>query len=58
MLHLNEVAGHGFGHGLNKPKSLCALQQPNLDWFSHYIWNEPIPKDSPVYGTSELEPTR
>ena len=45
----------GFGHGINKPKSLLALQQANLDWFNFYIWNEPIPKDSPLYGTSELE---
>ena len=45
----------GFGHGINKPKSQRALQQANLDWFNHYIWNEPIPPDSPVYGTSELE---
>jgi len=45
----------GFGHGVNKPKSQRALQQSNLDWFFHYIWNEPIPKDSPIYGTSELE---
>jgi dipeptidyl aminopeptidase/acylaminoacyl peptidase len=45
----------GFGHGINKPKSLHALQQANLDWFNHYIWNEPIPKDSPLNGTSELE---
>jgi len=46
----------GFGHGVDKPKSQKALQQSNLDWFNHYIWNEPIPKDSPMYGTSELEP--
>jgi len=45
----------GFGHGINKPKSARALLQSNLDWFNHYIWNEPIPKDSPIYGTSELE---
>lgn len=45
----------GFGHGINKPKSLQALLQSNFDWFNHYIWNEPIPKDSPLYGTSELE---
>ncbi len=48
----------GFGHGINKPKSLLALQQANLDWFDFYIWNEPIPKDSPLYGTSELESTK
>jgi dipeptidyl aminopeptidase/acylaminoacyl peptidase len=46
----------GFGHGINKPKSQHALLQSNLDWFNHYIWNESIPKDSPIYGTSELEP--
>jgi dipeptidyl aminopeptidase/acylaminoacyl peptidase len=45
----------GFGHGINKPKSRRALLQSNLDWFNYYIWNEPIPKDSPLYGTSELE---
>jgi len=45
----------GFGHGVNKPKSMLALAQCNLDWFNHYIWNEPIPNDSPIYGTSELK---
>jgi len=43
-----------FGHGVNKPKSQRALLQSNLDWFNHYIWNEPIPKDSPLNGSSEL----
>jgi dipeptidyl aminopeptidase/acylaminoacyl peptidase len=43
----------GFGHGIDKPKSALALLQANLDWFNHYIWNEPIPKDSPLYGSSE-----
>ena len=44
----------GFGHGVNKPKSQRALLQSNLDWFDHYIWNEPVPKDSPINGSSEL----
>jgi dipeptidyl aminopeptidase/acylaminoacyl peptidase len=44
----------GFGHGIDKPKSSLALLQANLDWFNHYIWNEPIPKDSALYGSSEL----
>jgi dipeptidyl aminopeptidase/acylaminoacyl peptidase len=44
----------GFGHGIDKPKSALALVQANLDWFSHFIWNEPIPADSALYGTSEL----
>ena len=48
----------GFGHGVNKPKSQRALLQSNLDWFDHYIWNEPIPKDSPVNGSSELPETK
>jgi dipeptidyl aminopeptidase/acylaminoacyl peptidase len=45
----------GFGHGVNKPKSQGALLQSNLDWFDLYIWSEPIPKDSPLYGASEWE---
>jgi dipeptidyl aminopeptidase/acylaminoacyl peptidase len=48
----------GFGHGISKPKSQRALLQSNLDWFGHYLWNEPLPKDSPVYGVSELESTK
>jgi len=44
----------GFGHGGNDPKPLRAAMQSNLDWFNHYIWNEPIPKDSPIWGTNEL----
>jgi hypothetical protein len=27
-----------------------------LDWFNFYIWNQPIPKDSPLNGSSELDP--
>jgi dipeptidyl aminopeptidase/acylaminoacyl peptidase len=45
----------GFGHGVNKPKSQRALLQSNLDWFNLYIWGDAVPKDSPLYGTSELE---
>ncbi len=45
----------GFGHGITKPKSNKAVTQANLDWFSHYIWGEAIPKDSPLLGSSELE---
>jgi len=48
----------GFGHGIDKPKSGLALLQANLDWFAHYLWSEPLPKDSALYGTSELEPAR
>jgi dipeptidyl aminopeptidase/acylaminoacyl peptidase len=48
----------GFGHGIDKPKSALALMQANLDWFNHYLWNEPIPKDSALYGSSELEAVR
>jgi dipeptidyl aminopeptidase/acylaminoacyl peptidase len=45
----------GFGHGIDKPKSALALLQANLDWFNHFIWNEPIPTDSALFGSSELE---
>jgi dipeptidyl aminopeptidase/acylaminoacyl peptidase len=45
----------GFGHGITKPKSNRAVMQANLDWFSHYIWGEPIPKDSPLLGSSEAD---
>jgi dipeptidyl aminopeptidase/acylaminoacyl peptidase len=44
----------GFGHGANEPRSMRAVMQSNLDWFNHYIWNQPIPKGSPLFGTSEL----
>jgi dipeptidyl aminopeptidase/acylaminoacyl peptidase len=45
----------GFGHGITKPKSNRAVLQANLDWFRHYLWGEPFPKDSPLLGSSELE---
>ena len=48
----------GFGHGINKPKSRRALAQANLDWFSHYIWGEEFPKDSPLFGWSESAPSK
>ena len=43
----------GFGHGITKPKSNRAVLQHNLDWFSHYIWGEPIPQESPLRGSGE-----
>ena len=43
----------GFGHGIDKPKSQRALLEANRDWFSFYIWNEPIPNNSTLYGASE-----
>jgi len=45
----------GFGHGITKPKSNRAVLQHNLDWFSHYVWGEPIPSDSPLRGRGESE---
>jgi dipeptidyl aminopeptidase/acylaminoacyl peptidase len=47
----------GFGHPITKPKSNRAVMKANLDWFSHYLWNEPYPKDSPLLGSSELDAT-
>jgi dipeptidyl aminopeptidase/acylaminoacyl peptidase len=48
----------GFGHGVNKPKSRRALLQSNLDWFDHYIWGEPFPNDSPLFGSSEASESK
>jgi dipeptidyl aminopeptidase/acylaminoacyl peptidase len=45
----------GFGHPITKPKSNRAVMQSNLDWFSHYLWNEPYPNDSTLLGSSELD---
>ena len=44
----------GFGHGITKPRSNRAVLQHNLDWFSHYIWGEPIGADSPLRGRGEV----
>jgi dipeptidyl aminopeptidase/acylaminoacyl peptidase len=49
---------NGFGHPITKPKSNRAVMQANLDWFNHYIWGEPFPKDSPLAGSSQLEPDK
>ncbi len=49
------VLYNGFGHPITKPKSNRAVLQHNLDWFSHYIWGEPIPADSPLRGKEETE---
>ncbi|HXJ95385.1 MAG TPA: S9 family peptidase [Terriglobia bacterium] len=46
----------GFGHGISKPKSNLSVMRGNLDWFSHYLWGEPIPNDSSLLGASEVEP--
>ena len=43
----------GFGHGITKPKSNRAVLQHNLDWFSHYVWGEPLGADSPLRGSGE-----
>jgi len=48
----------GYGHGITKPKSNRAVLQHNLDWFSHYVWGEPIPSDSPLRGSGESEEGR
>jgi dipeptidyl aminopeptidase/acylaminoacyl peptidase len=48
----------GFGHPITKPKSNRAVMQANLDWFNHYLWGDEFPKDSPVLGSSRLEPDK
>ncbi len=32
----------GFGHGINKPKSMRAVLEHNLAWFNHYLWGDPL----------------
>ena len=44
----------GFGHPITKPKSNRAVLQHNLDWFSHYIFGEPIPAGSPLNGSGAV----
>jgi dipeptidyl aminopeptidase/acylaminoacyl peptidase len=45
---------NGFGHPITKPKSNRAVLQHNLDWFSHYVFGDPIPAKSPLYGSGEV----
>jgi len=45
----------GFGHPITKPKSNRAVMQANLDWFNHFLWGDPFPKDSSLLGSSQLE---
>jgi len=37
------VVYKGYGHGITKPKSMRAVMQHNLDWFNHYIFDDPKP---------------
>jgi dipeptidyl aminopeptidase/acylaminoacyl peptidase len=32
----------GFGHPITKPKQQRAVMQENYNWFSHYIWGDPL----------------
>ncbi len=43
----------GFGHGFNNPKEMRAAIQVNLDWLHHYLWDKEIPRESPIWGSSE-----
>jgi hypothetical protein len=52
------ITYNGFGHGITKPKSNRAVMQANLDWFNHFIWDDPFPKDSSLLGSSQLEPAK
>lgn len=37
------VVYKGFGHGINKPKAMRAVMSHNLEWFNHFLWNDPLP---------------
>ena len=32
----------GFPHNLTKPRANRAAMEHNLDWFGHWVWNEPL----------------
>ena len=36
------VVYDGFGHPINKPKQQRAVMEENENWFSHYIWGDPL----------------
>jgi dipeptidyl aminopeptidase/acylaminoacyl peptidase len=44
---------NGFGHPITKPKSNRAVLQHNLDWFDHYVFGDPIAKESPLRGSGD-----
>jgi dipeptidyl aminopeptidase/acylaminoacyl peptidase len=51
------VVYKGFGHGINKPKSMRATMQHNLQWFNHHIFGDATPNFTtvpakPATGTS------
>lgn len=52
------ITYNGYGHGITKPKSNRAVMQANLDWFNHFLWGDPFPKDSSLLGSSQLEPAK
>lgn len=37
------VVYKGFGHGINKPKSMRAVMEHNLSWFNHHIFGDAAP---------------
>lgn len=37
------VVYKGFGHGINKPKSMRAVMEHNLAWFNHHLFGDPKP---------------
>jgi hypothetical protein len=45
-VHVEMVVLHRFGHGINKPKSQCAVMWHNLAWFNHYLWGDALASQS------------
>ena len=44
----------GFGHPINKPKQQRAVMEENENWFSHFIWGDPLaPALTPVATAPE-----
>ena len=37
------IVYNGFGHGINKPRSLRSATEQNFYWFNHFLWGDPLP---------------
>ncbi|MEX2234625.1 MAG: S9 family peptidase [Cyclobacteriaceae bacterium] len=50
------IVYNGFGHGINKPRSLRSATEHNFYWFNHFLWGDPLPdfsKPDPVKVNEE-----
>ena len=53
------IVYNGFGHGINKPRSLRSATEQNFYWFNHFLWGDPLPdfsKLNPVKAKEKESP--